>query len=209
MIGIVVGLAAEARIARRLGIVEIGGGGEGGATEAAARLVARGATALVSFGLCGGLDPKLVAGDLVVPDSVMSGEAKWDTDAALRARLGPGASGALYGGGELLTRAAQKRNLHRTVGAVAVDLESAAVARAGLPFAVLRAVCDPAGRSLPHVAEIAIDGRGRIGALRVFIAVLKRPHQLASLLGLARDAGRARRALMQRVRAIAPLEPPA
>jgi hypothetical protein len=57
---IVVGLKAEALLARRLGVpVMIGGGTAAGAEMAARRAVAEGATALVSFGLAGGLDPSL------------------------------------------------------------------------------------------------------------------------------------------------------
>jgi adenosylhomocysteine nucleosidase len=66
-VGLVTGLTAEARIAARLGTARAGGGLPAGATAAAERLVAEGATALVSFGLCGGLDPSLRAGRLVVP----------------------------------------------------------------------------------------------------------------------------------------------
>ena len=57
-VGVVVGLKAEARIARKLGWdIAIGGGGVVGAAKAVDVLIGRGATALVSFGLAGGLDP--------------------------------------------------------------------------------------------------------------------------------------------------------
>ena len=55
MIGFVVGLEAEAQIARRFGCpVAIGGGGAAGAAQAAAVLAGQGVTHLVSFGLAGG-----------------------------------------------------------------------------------------------------------------------------------------------------------
>ena len=206
-IGVVVGLAAEARIARRLGLpVAVGGGGgEEGAAKAVAELLAGGATALISFGLCGGLDPRLRPGDIVIPDAVVDNDERWPVDPALRARLGEGEGGALYAG-EVLVSPKDKRNTHRTLGAVAVDVESAAVARAGVPFAVLRAVCDPANRGLPGVALVALDGRGHINALRVAVAALVRPHQIPSLLLLGRDAARARRALVRRVHELGRLE---
>ena len=69
-VGIVVGLAAEARIARRLGWkVAIGGGAAAGAEAAARRLIDEGSDALVSFGLAGALDPALRPGALIVPVS--------------------------------------------------------------------------------------------------------------------------------------------
>ena len=162
---------------------------------------------VLSFGLCGGLDPRLRPGDIVIPDAVVDGDERWPVDPGLRALLGEGEGGALYAG-EVLVSPKDKRHTHRTLGAVAVDVESAAVARAGVPFAVLRAVCDPAGRGLPRVAQVALDGRGRINALRVTAAILVRPHQLPALFMLARDAARARRALVRRVHLLGRLENP-
>lgn len=76
LIGIVVGLAAEARLAAGLGcVVEIGGGTPAGAEAAVARLIARGVTGVVSFGLAGGLDPTLRPGMLVVPEAVVVADA--------------------------------------------------------------------------------------------------------------------------------------
>lgn len=196
-------MESEARVARRLGLpVAVGGGrDEAGAAAAVAELLAGGATALLSFGLCGGLDPGLRPGDIVVPDTVATPDGRWTVDPALRARLGPGAGGALFAG-ELLAGVPGKQRIHRSLGALAVDVESGAVARAGVPFAVLRAVCDPAGRGLPEAALVAMDAGGRVQALRVLRAVLRRPHEIAGLVRLARDAGQARRALVRRVQAL-------
>src|SRR3712207_2397214 len=61
---------------------------------------------------------------------------------------------------------AEKANLHSRTGAALVDLESLAVARVcrdhGRPFAVLRAVADPAERALPPAALAGLDEAGRI-----------------------------------------------
>ncbi len=202
-LGIVVGLEAEARVARGWGVpVVVGGGGAAGAARAVEVLAGR-VSGLISFGLAGGLAPGLRAGDLVVPRLVLDGDEAWETDLALNEKLGGGTGHVLLGGGAVLATVAAKRVAHRT--ADAVDLESAAVARAaarhGLPFAVLRAVCDTADRALPRAALVALDGAGRIGALRVMAAVLRRPWEIPALLGLARDAGRARTALSGRVAA--------
>ncbi|MGD0108383.1 MAG: hypothetical protein ABSC06_30745, partial [Rhodopila sp.] len=68
MLGFVVGLTAEARIAKRFGYPVLAGGGRPeGADAAANRLVKQGANALVSFGFAGGLDPALRAGAVVIP----------------------------------------------------------------------------------------------------------------------------------------------
>ncbi len=196
-------MKAEALVAGRLGWpVETGGGTTEGAAEAAARLIAQGVPALLSFGLAGGLDPALPAGRLLIPAWVLDGSERWATDPAITSRFGA-ARGAMYGGGGVVASSAAKRRLHLDTGALAVDLESAAVARAaaaaGIPFAVLRAICDPAGRDLPPAALAALDRTGGIGALRIARSVLRQPGQIPSLLALARDAARARQALRKAI----------
>ncbi len=203
MIGIVVGLEAEAKLARRWGVpVAIGGGTAAGATRAADRLAPT-VRALVSFGLAGGLDPALRPGALLVPIRVIDGPDSWDADPTLVRALGGGTGHVLLGGGTVLATVDQKRAARAATGADAVDLESAAVARAaarhGLPFAALRAVCDGAGRALPRAALVALDPSGRVGPWRVVAAALSRPGEIPALLALARDAAEARHALVGRI----------
>jgi len=161
---------------------------------------------LISFGLAGGLDPALAPGTVLVPAAVLLDAERWDANDALLQRLGGATPRALYGGGEIVASAAAKAALHARTGAVAVDLESAAVARTarrhGLPFAVLRAVCDGAGRDLPRAALVALDGAGRIVGLRVAWAAASRPWEIPELIRLGGDAARARHALVTRVREI-------
>jgi adenosylhomocysteine nucleosidase len=205
-LGIVVGLAAEARLVRRLGaMVETGGGDAEGAGDATARLIARGARCLLSFGFAGGLDPSLPAGALIVPDVVLSAEGHWPTHPPLAAELGR-VGGAVFSGGEVVATASAKRALFQRTGAACVDLESAAVAeeaaRHAIPFAVLRAVCDPAARALPLAAIMALDPKGRIGAWRVTRAAFAHPGELGALMALGAEALMARRALARRVSTI-------
>jgi adenosylhomocysteine nucleosidase len=131
------------------------------------------------------------------------------TDAGLSRRLGGTTPHSLLGGDTIAVTAAEKHHLWTTTGAAAIDLESGAVARAaaahGLPFAVLRAVCDPAGRNLPPAALTALNNQGAIGLLRILGSLLRRPGQLPGLMELAADAAAARRALTARVTEIGQL----
>src|SRR4051812_43391485 len=150
-IGIVVGLAAEARIARRLDrSVAIGGGMVAGAESAVRRLIDEGADALISLGLAGGLEPALRPGALIVPSAVIADDKRYPADPTLMQWLGGSTSHLILGADAVVASAAEKRRLRERTSAAAVDLESGAVARAaamhGLPFAVLRAICDPAER---------------------------------------------------------------
>jgi len=201
---IVVGLKAEARLARRLGLaVVVGGGTAAGAAEAAARAVAGGAAGLLSLGLAGGLDPGARPGLLLVPASVLC-DGRWHTaDPALLAWLGGATPHRLLAADAPAVGAGDKQRLWHETGATALDLETAAVVRAAaahrLPFAVLRAVCDPAERTLPPAALVALDARGTIGPVRVAWSIVRHPGQVPALSRLAADAVAARRALARRV----------
>jgi adenosylhomocysteine nucleosidase len=206
-IGFVVGLKAEAALLRGSGFMAgIGGGMPAGAAAAAQRLVAGGATALVSFGLAGGLNPALHAGDILVPPKVIEDGASYDCAPALLAWLGGATAGPMLAGDEVAVTAAQKSALFGATRADAIDLESGAVARvaaaAGLNFAVLRAVTDVAGSDLPPAALAALDQAGAIGLARVIGSVLRDPRQIPALLQLARAAGQARGALRSRLRTL-------
>ena len=211
-IGVVVGLAMEARIARPFGaMLAIGGGTSEGAETAAESLAAGGVTALVSFGLAGGLDPRLKPGDCVVPRMVRAVGQNWHTDPALSQLLGGVTADVLLGESRVAAGAETKRQLWRTTGAVAVDLESGAVAQAaerhGIAFAVLRVICDPADLSLPSASLAMLDARGKLRLSRLFGALARHPLQMWALVALGRDAALACRALNERARAIGALGP--
>lgn len=208
--GVVVGLTAEARIARRLGwAVAIGGGTASGAEAAAQALVQQGCTGLISFGLAGGLDRTLRPGALVVPTAVIVDDQRYASDANLSQVLGGPTPHVMLGADAIVASVADKNRLRERTGAAAVDLESGVVARVaamhGIPFAVLRAICDPAARALPPAALAALDTRGSIKVWRVLIAIAAQPGQLTALFALAADAATARRSLIARVRQIAPV----
>jgi adenosylhomocysteine nucleosidase len=91
-------------------------------------------------------------------------------------------------------------------------MESGAVAEAaveaGVPFAVLRAICDPADRAVPHAALVALNAAGGLAAIRMAVSILTRPHQIAGMLALAGDAAMARRALRAHAVRMAPARRP-
>jgi adenosylhomocysteine nucleosidase len=204
-LGAVVGLRAEARLLAGAPVaVAIGGGSPGGARLAAQRLVAQGAGALLSFGLAGGLNPALPPGALLIPRGVIERGETYLCDAALLRRLGGPNREAIAASDRIAATAAEKRALFEASGADAVDLESGALAQvarqAGLPFAVLRAVADPAERALPPAALVALDPGGQIALRALLASLLKRPGQVAALLALAADAAKARATLRRALR---------
>ncbi len=206
VIGFVTGLTAEARLLEKTGfLVAAGGGWPDGAYRAAERLIGQGAEALISFGLAGGLAPDVAPGTLLVPQAVIEGGERYVCDPALIAFLGGAAGGeAILAGTDIAATVAAKAALYSAARIGAVDLESGAVARAaqaqGLPFAVLRAVADPAMRTLAPAALVPLKPSGAIDLPRILGSVLANPAQIPALIGLARDAGKARAALVGRVK---------
>jgi adenosylhomocysteine nucleosidase len=172
-------------------VVVCGGIGAEAARRAAEAVIAIYApTVILSAGFAGALDPGLKVGDIVQP---------------LRAvNAGDGSSVSLDGGEGVLVSftsvasAAQKARLRDSFGAQAVDMEAAAIARAaevrGVRFAVVKVISDEFDFSFPAM-ERFVDGNGRFleGRFAGFVAL--RPWLWPRVMQLARNSGRAARAL--------------
>ena len=166
-----------------------------------------GPSLVVSWGLCGGLDPRLRPGDLILGREVVSDDGVIRTDEAVTASLAPRLVGAgarvvverLAGPAAPVLTAAAKAELRFATGAAAVDMESLIAGRFALklriPFAILRAVADPAERDLPPLALRAVGSDGGIKPHAVIGELIRSPQQLPRLRALAADSGAAFRAL--------------
>jgi adenosylhomocysteine nucleosidase len=162
---------------------------------------------VVSWGLCGGLDPHLRPGDLILGAEVVSGEGAVKTDEAVTAslaeRLAVAGAGVvverLAAAGAPVMTAAAKAVLRRTTGAAGVDMESLIAGqyalRERIPFAILRAVADPAERDLPPLALKAMTADGGIRVQAIIGGLIGSPWRLADLRALAADSRAAFRAL--------------
>jgi hopanoid-associated phosphorylase len=189
------GLAREAAIAAGPGIRALAAGGPRlpGLIEAA---IAQGAAGILSFGIAGGLDPALPPGTAILAEAVIAGGERWAADAAWRerlaARLPDARLGDLAGVDLPVMTQADKQALASATRALAVDMESHIATRLaathGLPFAALRVICDPAGRTIPPaaVAGMREDGGTDLGA--ILLALLRAPGQLPAMMRLAGDA---------------------
>lgn len=199
-------------------LVAVSGIGCSAAAAAARRLVDAGSTALVSWGMAGGLDPALHAGTICLPHVVISREgASFAADHHWRELVGA-AIGArrIVSAGKLLTSAraiddvAGKIAAFRETGAAAVDMESTAVAdvaaRHGLPFIAVRVIVDTAGDVLP-AAVFPAGGSDQLHFMRLLQGLLRSPRDIASVIRLATRYRIATRALaaVARTGALAPL----
>lgn len=184
------------------------------------QLLDGGATALVSWGSAGALDPTLEAGALLLPQLVIAPDGRalladrnWQErvveslDGRVSAHAGP-----LAQVGRVIRTPDEKRDLHRRSGAVAIDMESAALAdlarEAGVPFLAVRAVTDTAGMTIPASITRAVDGTGRLRLARLLLGVLAGRGDVLTLLQLGRCFRMARTTLTALARTTALLSDP-
>jgi adenosylhomocysteine nucleosidase len=170
---------------------------------------------VVSWGLCGGLDPALRPGDLILGAEVVSDEGAVRADEAVTSSLAQRLRSAgarvvverLAASDAPVLTAAAKAELRRSTGAAGVDMESLIAGQFALeqraPFAILRAVADPAERDLPPLVLRAVDSDGGVDAAAVIEELIRSPSQFAGLRALAADSGAAFRAL-KRCRSLLP-----
>ncbi|MGD8809099.1 MAG: hypothetical protein PVG24_05810 [Gammaproteobacteria bacterium] len=174
------------------------------AYHGARSLVEQGAGALLSIGIAGGLDASLRPGDVILPDIVVGAgdtrrgvSAEWH--AAVIQEVPNPAIGTLYASADPACSVAEKAALHAASGALAIDLESGAVAIAAaemaVPFLVLRVIADPADRAIPRAALHGVGPDGNRRPLAVLSRLILRPADLPALIALARDSNAALRQL--------------
>ncbi len=206
-------------------LVVVSGMGPARAATAAEALADEGCTLLVSFGTAGALDASLASGDLLlttrysgatarnIGDARQAADAAWSGSAAtatLIEALAASAQAALpevriLKQAELLTLSevvedeTTRRSLARQSGAVAVDMESAAIAavarRRGIGFLAVRTIVDTVAAPLPPGLLHHVDPWGRPRAT-LALALLCQPTRLLALLDLARRMATARRSLV-------------
>lgn len=215
---VIVALALEASLLDRTGSehrprVYVSGPGSDRARAAAREAVDAGAQALIAFGLAGGLSEKAMPGMLVVPKVVRSEAGEWKADAPWQRRLiealaphRPVLEGAIFSSQQVVTTRDEKVALAARTGALAVDMESAAIAAtaadAGVPFVAVRVIADGPDDALPEnvAALVTHDGRTRYSGLLPYLAA---PRRLRLLIGLARRSQRARAELARVARVLA------
>ncbi|MGO9935079.1 MAG: hypothetical protein ACLPV8_25150 [Steroidobacteraceae bacterium] len=201
MNGVVAALAAEARalgpLLRRDGtLLAVSGIGYPAAGAAARALVEAEVSALMTFGLAGALDPKLAAGSIILPRELISRDgARLHTCAAWRERvaasLGDSCAvnqGVLLSSVRAIATPFDKAAAFRETGAVAVDMESMAVAEVAaahkLPFIAVRVIVDTATDLLP-ASVVAASRAGPVRIRRLIAGMVQAPGEVASLMRLA------------------------
>lgn len=214
-IGFVTALEMERDWIGAESVAEVGGMGRARAEAAAGRLLDRGAGALVSWGIAGGLDPDLGPGTVVIPEFVVDGDqGRWFVDSGWRDRLLTGIGGLvpisrrpMYHSDRIVASPEQKHALHERWSVAAVDMESAGIAKvargAGVPWLIIRVVGDVADQGIPKAVTELSDRNGRLRYGAVAGLVL-RPRLWPTLLALGRANAAAGRSMRRVWTAVEP-----
>lgn len=196
-------LAFEARIAATANVAVICAARTRGLAELIESAAAHGCCGMISFGVAGGLDPRLRPGDWVVAADVVTGCVRYPTDAAWSRRVLRALPLAVHAGisgvDEPIAQPAAKAQLRKLQGTAAVDTESHVAARVAaahrIPFVAARVVLDPAHRALPPAALLPLRADGSPDLPAIARSLRGAPRQVAPLGLLAAEAFRAQSAL--------------
>ena len=150
------------------------------------------AALVVSAGACGALAPELTEGALVVPTAVVTEDGRRSETTPI---AGLEAKGTLLSVARVVTSGADKARLWMETGAVACDMESAAImawAQAqGLASAVVRGVSDTAEHGVPADLAAAVGEDGRVRTVSAVRAALSRRGAIKEALALRRGTNAA------------------
>jgi len=153
---------------------------------------------VVSVGFCGALDPALNENEIIVASEVVDSATNERYACARVLCDREPKSGVVLTQDRVANTAAEKAQLAAT-GAIAVDMEAAAVAahskRAGLPFACIKVISDRADESFEVDLNEMRTREGRINRGKIGVYALSHPHKIGAIFKLKRRAEGAARVL--------------
>jgi adenosylhomocysteine nucleosidase len=190
-------------------VLAYSGAGASNAEAAANLLIAQGATQLISWGCAGALSPDLTAGELVLADKLISANGAtimvdhaWHQHTRTVLEKASGFAlrcGSLLESKTLVATSHDKQQLHQQSNAIALDMESVAVANVAhahaLPFLVIRAIADPVTMDLPQAVSHALNEQGDVQLGKLLTYLLTHPSELKGLITLGQHFNAAKRTL--------------
>jgi nucleoside phosphorylase len=188
------------------------GTGPKNAQAAAELLIAKGANRLISWGCAAGLSASVKPGDLVVAGRLIDADdieitmsSEWHDHCinTLRRQIGENLT-AIHGGllaesKILIAASSEKKQLHSMTGAIALDMESVAIAKAAgrhkLEFLAIRAIADPVTLDLPKAIGYSLNDQGDVVLNKLLLFLALHPLELPGLIKLGLHFNKAKRTL--------------
>lgn len=186
------------------------GVGSDNASASAELLVKQGANRLISWGCAAALDATLKPGDLVLAESYVDADRvsfdlnNKDWVSHINAELSKNPLrkpriGMIAESKSIVATGREKAQIAKSTGAMALDMESASIARVarsyGLPFLAIRAIADPLGMDLPKAISYALNSKGEVVISKLLGFVLTHPAEIPGLIKLGLHFYAARKTL--------------
>lgn len=180
-------------------VVIVCGTGAKNAARAAQYLLYQDIQGLISWGIAGALSAELKSGDLVLPDVIQAASGKryradslWlkQLQEALKTASLKTYTGLLVETDTVLGSGTEKSGLGaRVTGAIATDMESAAIMRTaqinGIPGIAIRSIVDQLNDQLPAEILRHTDQFGTPRVLNIVREIVRKPQLLATLIRLS------------------------
>jgi adenosylhomocysteine nucleosidase len=192
---VVVGMASEARLVAGSNVTVVVGAMR--SEDLRKKLEAQNltnVTAVISFGVAGGLNPSLKVSQLVLPRKVIYGESSLESSAELTTQIAARLSGIgltaneepILGTDKLEAGEDQMRDTaYARTGAGSIDMETHIAidfaSRHQLPFAAIRTLSDAKGDVLPPAALLPLDENGEVQYALVASSIFWNPWQIPAL----------------------------
>jgi hopanoid-associated phosphorylase len=199
-------------------VLAYSGAGANNAQAAAKLLIAQGANRLISWGCAGALSGDIKSGNLVLADELIDADGVTITVAKewhkhVKTVLEKSAlvlrSGSLLETKTLVSTSREKQQLHQQFQAVALDMESIAVAKVAeahhIPFLAIRVIADPVTMDLPQAVAYALNEQGDVQIGKLLTYLLTHPSELKGLIALGQHFNAAKRTLKLVAKELEPL----
>ncbi|CAA9889247.1 conserved hypothetical protein [Candidatus Methylobacter favarea] len=190
-------------------LVAYSGAGSKNAQTAAELLVSKGVTRLISWGCAAALSSLVKPGDLTLAATLIDAEytridinSPWHRSTKnLLSQSIVVHTGQLAESKSLISSSKDKKQLQSKTGAIALDMESIAIAKVAkqhkLAFLAIRAIADPVTMDLPEAVNHSLNDQGDILLGKLLFFIVRHPAQLPGLIKLALHFHAARKTLKQ------------
>ncbi len=191
------------------------GAGDENARIASELLIEKGVNSLISWGCAAALDAALQPGHLVLAESCIDAQQvrlELDNKAwvnYVQSSFGRQLQihvGKLAESKRLVETSLDKVQLGRSTGAIALDMESTAIAKVaslnGIPFITIRVIADSLTMSLPKAVGYALNEQGEVVLIKLLLFLLLHPKELPELIKLGVAFNAAKKTLKRAARGI-------
>ncbi|MCX7089804.1 MAG: phosphorylase [Methylococcales bacterium] len=180
-------------------LVAYSGAGSENAQGAAKQLLDKGATQLISWGCAAALSDQLKPGDLTLAASLVRADAQGEIESGVSSAWHQHCkriltdvmavhTGALLESKRIVSASSEKKHLFSETGAIALDMESIAVAsmakQKNIPFIAIRVIADPVSMDLPQAISAALNAQGDVVLSKLLGFLVLHPWELPGLIKL-------------------------